>query len=192
MVILFHRMQQRINHRVSDHKNGAVFLIFTKQVLPGRFGGRKVHIGQYAGELAVCFFWIGRKEVARAKAGFHVAHFDLLVKSSQGSGKGGGGIAMHQYVVRFFPFQYFLQPSKNPGRNIIERLSALHDVQVIIYRKTEEIHHLVQHFTMLGREAHLCLDFLVFQKLLHNRGHFNGFRPCAENSHDFHTIPLYK
>lgn len=52
MVILFHRMQQRINHRVSDNKNGAVFLIFTKQVLPGRFGGRKVHIGQYAGELA--------------------------------------------------------------------------------------------------------------------------------------------
>lgn len=189
MVILFHRMQQRINHRVSDNKNGAVFLIFTKQVLPGRFGGRKVHIRKNAGELAVRLLRIGGKKISRPQARLHVAHFNLLVESSQRRRKGGGGIAVHQYIVRLFPLQHILQPPEHPGGNVIERLAALHDVQIIVHRKVEKIHHLIQHFTVLGREAYLRFDFLVLQKLPDNRGHLDGFRPGAENGHYFHTIP---
>ena len=187
MVVLLHRMEKGIDDRIAYDENGAVLLVFPEQVLSCRLRGSKVHIGQDTGKLAVCFFRIGRKEISRPKTRFHMAHFNLLVKSSQGCGKGGGGIAMDQYVVRFFPFQHLFQAPEHPGCDVIEGLSALHDIQVVVHRKLEEVHHLVQHFPMLGSEAYLRLDFPMLQQFLHHRRHLDSFRPGTKNRHYFHN-----
>ena len=189
MVILLHRIEKGVDDRISYYENGAVLLVLAKQISPCRFRRRKVHIRKNAGELAVRLLRIGGKKISRPQARLHVAHFNLLVEGSQRRRKGGGGIAVHQYIVRLFPLQHILQPPEHPGGNVIERLAALHDVQIIVHRKVEKIHHLIQHFTVLGREAYLRFDFLVLQKLPDNRGHLDGFRPGAENGHYFHTIP---
>ena len=62
---------------------------------------------------------------------------------------------MDKDIIRFFLFQYFFQSAKDAGSDVIQGLSAPHDIQIVIDGQLEKIHHLIEHFPMLRREADL-------------------------------------
>ena len=59
-----------------------------------------------------------------------------------------------------------------------------HNIQIPIRFDIKDLQHAVQHLAVLGRHAAKALDLRSGGQLLHQRTHFNCFRPGAENAHN--------
>ena len=192
-IIFLYRRKERINDGIPHDKNIFILFIFTEQIFPRCFRRGKMKTGQDARKLAVRLFRKRGRQISRAQPRFHMSDFDLLVKSGKRRGKRRRRIPMDKDIIRFFLFQYFFQSAKDAGSDVIQGLSAPHDIQIVIDGQLEKIHHLIEHFPMLRREADLRFYFGMRQKRLHDRSHLYRFRPRAENRHDFHrTTPFHK
>ena len=71
---------------------------------------------------------------------------DLLVESGKSGREGRRRVAVDKDVIRFFLLQYIFQAAEDAGGDVIERLSALHDVEIIVDRQSEEVDDLIEHF----------------------------------------------
>ena len=122
-----------------------------------------------------------------------MTHRDLQIEASQGSDKGGGGIAMYQYHIRLYLLQYILDLLQDVHSHIKQRLLIFHNGQVIVRHHMKCIEHLIQHLPVLAGNAHHGFHAFSGLQLIDQGTHLNGLRPCAEYQHDsFHqSLPRF-
>ena len=66
-----------------------------------------------------------------------------------------------------------------------QRLKILHDVEIIVRNYIEGRQNLVEHLTMLRRNADNSLDSLACLELIDERTHLDCFGSCTEDEHYF-------
>ena len=142
-------------------------------------------MGDQVNRLPVEFLREGRIQIVGAQPRLHMAHGDLQIKTGQRRHKGGGGVAMHQHHIGLFVFQYFLDPDENVDGHIEQGLIFLHDAQIVLGLHVEAFQNLIQHLPVLTRNADNRFQFGMLAHLQHQRTHFDGFGPGAEDQHDF-------
>lgn len=183
MVILLDGCKERVDDGIACYENGIIALVFTEKVLTGCFCRCEVHISKNACQLAVRFFRERGKKISRAQACFDVSDADLLVESGKSGREGRRRVAVDKDVIRFFLLQYIFQAAEDAGGDVIERLSALHDVEIIVDRQSEEVDDLIEHFPVLGGQADLGINFFMLQQFPDKGRHLDGFRSGAEYRH---------
>ena len=120
-----------------------------------------------------------------------MAYRHLMVEGGQGAGEGGGGIAVDQNHVRLQCLDGLVHAGEALAGDGRQRLPRRHDIQVVIRLQVKDLQHAVQHLAVLGGDAAQALDLRPGGQLLHQRTHFDGFRPGAENAQDsqlFHVL----
>lgn len=184
-----HDRQQGVDDGVTGDKNGGGVNPFALQVGAGRFGGRKVQVGNGAGDFAVDFFGERRVLVARAQARFNMTHRYAGVVRSQAGGQGCGGVAMHQHQIRLLCSQHPLEAGQNAAAQVVQILTGLHDVQVMLGRDVKQMENLVQHLAVLGRDADhgfavRCSGLKAFDQ----GSHLDGLGAGAKDDEDFGRV----
>ena len=174
---------ESINDGVSGEKD-VLGDVFPGQVVPVGGGGTEVQVGQGAHHLPIHLLGEGGPLVIGAQTGLHMAHGDLVIESGQGPGEGGGGVTVDQDQVGLGLLQHALHAQQALGGDGGQGLPGLHDVQVIVGLQLEDVQHRVLHLPVLGGDAAEALNIRPGGQLLHQRAHFNGFRPGAKNAHD--------
>ena len=104
-------------------------------------------------DLAVHLLGPGAVDVVGAQSGLDVAHGNLLVEGGQGGGRGGGGVAVDEDDVGLALFQHVAHAGEHAGRDVVEVLPLLHDVQVVVGADVKDTEHLVQHLAVLAGDA---------------------------------------
>ena len=64
-----------------------------------------------------------------------------------------------------------------------ECLPGFHDIEIVLRRELENMQHGVQHLPVLGGHTAQALNARPALQLLHQRRHFDGLRPGAEDGH---------
>ena len=142
--------------------------------------------GDAAGDLAVHLLRPGAVDVVGAEAGLDMAYGDLLVKGRERRGGAGGRVAMDQDDIGLDLLQDVAHAGEHAGRDVVQVLPLLHDVQVEVRLDLEDPEHLVQHLPMLPGDAHNRLKlFRTLLELLHQRAHLDGLGAGSENEHYF-------
>ena len=186
MIIGTHGSLQSVDNRIAGYQNIFRHNIFLQKVSLARRGWRKMHIRNSASQLAVHFLRIGGIFIARTQPCLHMSHRNLRIEGCQRPRKGSRSIAMHQNHIGLGFLHNRLQAHQRTGGNIVQRLAAGHNIQVVVRLNAEKLQHLVQHFAMLGGNSHNGLNiFGIFAHLQYQRTHFNRFRAGTENSHQF-------
>jgi hypothetical protein len=84
----------------------------------------------------------------------------------------------------------FLEDTLHAGQDgtcdISQILARFHDVQIEIGLNFKQAKNLIQHFAVLGGDAHPCLYTLRASQRMNERGHFYGFWASAEYRENFH------
>ena len=97
---------------------------------------------------------------------------------------------MHQHDIGLYLFEDGTDALQDIDRDVKERLSVLHDCEVVIRHDAECMQHGIQHLAMLSRDADHRLHFGAFFQLIDERAHFNCFGSRPEDQHDLlHGIP---
>ena len=175
--------QQGIDHRVAGddrfaHHPGSL------QVRGRLSRGGEVQLGQLGDQATIRLLREGIEQVVGAQAGLHMPHRNLLVEGSQGTGKSGGGVALHQHQIGALAGEFLLQPLQGRTGDVGERLVGGHQGQIVIGLQTEQIHHLAHHLAMLAGEHHSGAEILGGQKSQDHRGQLDRLRPGAQNDGD--------
>ena len=153
--------------------------------------GRKVVAADDGHRLPVEFLGIGAVDIPRAQPGLHMPHRDAQIIGRERGGKGGRRVALHEDDVRLFRFQHALEPFENAGCYVKERLRILHNGEIVVRHDGKRCKDLVEHLAVLSRDADNGFYFAPCAQLLHERAHFHGLRPRAENQQDlFHGVPF--
>ena len=92
---------------------------------------------------------------------------------------------MHQHRLRLLLLQNGLHSGKNFPGDIKEGLPRLHDGKVIVRHHLKALQHLLQHLPVLAGDADQGLKVGSSLQLPNQGAHFDGFRPGAEDQHDF-------
>ena len=98
---------------------------------------------------------------------------------------------MHENDVRLLCIKQGFHASKHAARNVEERLTGSHHMQIIVRYDTEGIQHLLQHLTMLAgnTDQRLKLVRMLFE-YLDKRTHFYGFWSRPKDEHDLLSAHL--
>ena len=178
---LFDHHVERVDDGVAGDEDPAMGLLLL-QVLLTQGRRREVVGGDAPRDLPIHLLRPRAIDVVRAEAGLHVSHGDLLIEGGEGGCCRCRRVAMDQYYIGLDLFQHIPHPGKHPGRNVVQVLPLLHDVQVVIRLYFEYPQHLVQHLPMLPSHAHHRLELpRMLLELFHQGAHFDGFGAGAEN-----------
>jgi hypothetical protein len=156
--------------------------VVAAEILRGAFGGREMQRAQTGGEDAIELFREWLAHVAGAQAGFHVAYGNARIERGQGAAKSGGGVALHQDDVGPFGGEHALERRQNARRRLRQRLSRLHQVEIVVGRDAEDLQYLIEHLAMLRGDAAFHLEFgRTGAQMEQHRAELDGFRPRAED-----------
>ena len=172
----------RVNDGVADDGNALCDALAGEIVTVAR-SRSKVQRRNLTGQLAVHFLRERRIFVVGAQTGLNMADRNFVVERCECAGKGGRGIAVDENNVRLRLFEHLIQTVQALLGNGRQRLTRLHDIQVIIRPDAENIKNLIEHFAMLCGNAHDGLSVFVLLKRMHERSHFDSFRARTEYSH---------
>ena len=90
---------------------------------------------------------------------------------------------MDEHDVRLCLFEHLIQTVQALLGDGRQRLTRLHDVQVIIRLNIENIKHLIEHLTVLRGNTYNGFGVFILLERVHQRRHLNGLRAGAENRH---------
>ena len=172
----------RVNDGVADDGNALSDALAGEIVTVAR-SRSKVQRRDLTGQLAVHFLRERRIFVVGAQTSLNMADRNFVVERCECAGKGGRGIAVDENNVRLRLFEHLIQTVQALFGDGSERLTRLHDIQVIIRPDAENIKNLIEHFAMLCGNAHDGLGVFVLLKRMHERSHFDSFRARTEYSH---------
>ena len=116
-----------INDGVSGDENLALCLL-VEEVLLAQGRRSEVVGGDASSDLTVHLLRPRTVDVVGVEAGFHMAHGNLLIKSSQCSGGAGGRVTMDQNHIRLALLKHIAHPGEHASGDIVEVLPLLHDV----------------------------------------------------------------
>ena len=181
--ILYHGGLESVNDGVAGEEHALGDILTLKVFLIGH-GGAEVEVCNGAHHLPVHLLGEGGPLIVGAQARLHVTHRNLVVEGGQGSGKGGGGVAVDQHQVGLGLVKHVVHTQQALGSDGGQGLPGLHDVQIIAGFQLKNLQHAVQHLTVLGGHAAQSPDIGPLLQLQGQRGHFNGLGPGAEDGHN--------
>ncbi len=147
-------------------------------------GGGQVEGGDLGDEPSVALLGEGRAEPAAAQSGLDVDDGDPLVESGQGSGEGGGRVAVDQDRVGGRGGEVVLQAAQRAVGDLGEGLLGGHHFQVDVGGEAEGVEGLVQHLAVLPGGDHDGLEARVVLEGADDGRELDGFRPGAEDYGD--------
>lgn len=166
---------------------------FSLQMICSELRRSKIILRNNANRLTIEFLRIRAIDVVSAESSLHMSYWDLEVEAGKCGNEGRGGIPMHKYYIWLDFLQHSLDAVKDVCSDVEQRLTVLHDVQVIVRDDTKRLQHLVEHLPVLRRDAYDNIKTFSLLHLVHQRADLN--RPWArtENGHDltFHTLYLF-
>lgn len=172
----------RINNRVAHDKHAVCDTFLCKIITVAR-SRRKVQRCNLTGQLAVHFLRERAVLIVGTQTGLYMADRHLVVECRKRTGKGGRGITVDEHDVRLCLFEHLIQTVQALLGDGRQRLTRLHDVQVIIRLNIENIEHLIEHLTVLRGNTHNGFSVFILLERVHQRRHLNGLRAGAENRH---------
>ena len=146
-------------------------------------GRRKMQVRHIAHQHPIHLLRIRGILIAGTQARLYMADGYLMVEGRQGSGKGGGGIAVDQNQVRLGLLDDTVHAQDGLGGNLGQCLLLFHDIQIIVAFQLENLHDGVQHLPVLAGQAAQTLHLRMGRQLLDQGGHFDGLGPRAEHGH---------
>lgn len=115
-----------------------------------------------------------------------MAHGDLQVEARERRGEAGRGVAVDQNHVGPLVLEDRLELEQDIARHVEQRLTRLHDGQVVVGSHIEDAQHLVEHLAMLTRHGHNGLELILARlQLVDERAHLDCLRAGPEDEHDF-------
>ena len=91
----------------------------------------------------------------------------LVIERRKRTGKGGRGITVDEHDVRLCLFEHLIQTVQTLLGDGRQRLTRLHDVQVIIRLNIENIEHLIEHLTVLRGNTHNGFGVFILLERVH-------------------------
>jgi len=77
-------------------------------------------------------------------------------------------------------------------RQICQGLIGFHQVKIDLRFDLEEGEHLIEHLTVLGRNTHGKIHFLVFVQLHDHRSKFDCFGACAQDGQNLYFFTFLR
>ncbi len=175
---------ERVDHRVAgDVDRGGIDVLALQRFGRGR-GRRAVQRGDRADDLAVDLLGPGMMDIAAAQARLDVGDGDLAVVSGDRRGHRCGGVALDDDPVGPLLVHHLAERDEQRGRERIERLVGLHQVEVVIGHDPRDLEHLVEHRAVLRAHANPALEAGVRGQSMDQREQLDRFRPGTENRED--------
>ena len=185
-VALAHGGAKGVDAGVSGDPDLGLRLALAQKVLLTGLRGGEVVLAHDVDRLAVELLWPGAVDVVRAQARLYVAHRDLQVEARERGGEAGRCVPVDQDHVGLLVLEDGLELEKHVARNVEQRLSRLHDRQVVVGSHVEDAQHLVEHLAVLAGHGHDGLELIRARlQLVDERAHLDCLRTGAEDEHDF-------
>lgn len=185
-VSLAHGGAKGVDAGVAGGPDPGLGLALAEQVLLARLRGGEVVLTHDVDRLAVELLGPGAVDVVRAQARLHMAHRDLQVEARERSGEAGRGVAVDQNHVGPLVLEDRLELEKHVARHVEQRLTRLHDRQVVVGIHVEDAKHLIEHLAVLPRHGHDGLELIrACLQLVDERTHLDRLWAGAEDEHDF-------
>lgn len=183
-VPLAHGGAQGVDTGVSGDPDLGLQLALVQQVLLTGLRGCEVELAHDVDRLAVELLRPRAVDVVRAQAGLHMAHGDLQVEARERRSEAGRGVAVDQDDVGPLVLEDGLELEKHVARHVEQRLSRLHDREVVVGSHTEDAQHLVEHLAVLARHGHDGLELILARlQLVDERAHLDCLRAGTEDEH---------
>ena len=120
------------------------------------------------------------------QAGLDVADGNVLIKGRERAAERGRGVALDDHHAGAQRSEHRLQAAENARRRLRQRLSRLHQIQIVVWDDFEHRQHLIEHLAMLGGDADANVERVVVgAQIVHQRAKFDGLRTGAEDETDF-------
>ena len=146
-------------------------------------------VGETPGEAAVHFLWEWIPLVICSKAGFYMEKLCFCIKRGEACHKCRCGIPLGDNEIWLLGFQHRHQGSEGARREIGQRLTIRHQLQVVVRGDIKDAEDLLKHFLMLtggdSDDANLVRMPLEF---LNNRCHFDSIRACPKHTGNRNTL----
>lgn len=185
-VSLAHGGAQGVDARVAGDPNLGFGLTLPEQVLLARLRGCEVVLAHDVDRLAVELLRPGAVDVVRAQARLDVTHGDLQVEAGKRRGEASRCVSVDQDDVGPLVLEHGPELEQHVACHVEQRLTRLHDGQVVVGSHTEDAQHLVEHLAVLARHGHDGLELLLARlQLVDERAHLDCLRAGAEDEHDF-------
>lgn len=185
-VALAHGGAQGVDAGVAGDPDLGLGLALVEQVLLARLRGSEIVLAHDVHGLAVELLRPGAVDVVRAQPGLDVPHGDLQVEAGKRRGEAGRGVAVDQDHVGPLVLEDRLELEQHVARHVEQRLTRLHDRQVVVWGHAEDAQHLVEHLTVLAGHGDDSLELIPARlQLVDERAHLNGLRAGAEDEHHF-------
>ena len=183
-VPLSHGGAQGVDSGVAGDPDLGLGLALGEQVLPALLRRGEVVLAHDVDGLAVELLRPRAVDVVRAQAGLDVSHGDLQVEARERSGEAGRGVTVDQDHVGPLVLEDDLELEKHVARHVKQRLSRLHDRQVVVGRHVEGVQHLVEHLAVLAGHGDDGLELIRTRlELVGERAHLDCLRAGAEDEH---------
>ena len=126
-----------------------------------------------------------------AETCLNVCHRYLTVECGKCCGSACRGVAVHEKYVGTALLEHIAHTEQHTRGDVVEILSLLHYVEVEVGFYFEEFQNLVEHLTVLARNADDCLKlFAALLERFHQRSHLDGLRAGSEHEHYLFHIYL--
>jgi hypothetical protein len=109
-----------------------------------------------------------------------MADRDAGIECRNGGRRARHGVALHQHIVGLKLREDRSEPAQHARKGIAQRLSGLHDVEIVVGLQRKRGHHLIEHLAVLTGDTDSRQDFFLLGECVDDRCHFDGFRTCAE------------
>ena len=183
-VALAHGGAQGVDAGVAGDPDPGLGLALPEQILLAGLGGGEVVLAHDVHGLAVELLRPGAVDVVRAQPGLDVPHGDLQVEASERRGEAGRGVAVDQDHVGPLVLEDRLELEQHVARHVEQRLTRLHDRQVMVWDHAEDAQHLVEHLAVLTGHSHDGLELIPARlQLVGERAHLDSLRSGAEDEH---------
>ena len=183
-VPLSHGGAQGVDARVAGDPDPGLGLALVEQVLPARLRGGEVVLAHDVDGLAVELLRPGAVDVVSAQTSLDVPNGDLQVEAGERRGEAGRGVAVDQDHIGLLVLEDGLELEKHVARHVEQRLSRLHDRQVVIWSHVEDAQHLVEHLAVLAGHGDDGLELIrPCLQLVGEGAHLDGLRAGTEDKH---------
>src|ERR1051326_5993665 len=145
---------KRIDNGIAGQKDCALILSFSFQGLCCKRSGYEMISCQDANQLAVYFLRERTVVISGAQPGLNVSERDLMVEGRQTGDHCGCGVTLNQNDVWFQTLQYVVQRYHGTRGQRCQTLILLHQVEIDVRFNGEYTQYLIQHLTMLPRNAY--------------------------------------
>ncbi|OQB85485.1 MAG: hypothetical protein BWX85_00767 [Chloroflexi bacterium ADurb.Bin120] len=176
---------QGVNDRVAGDFDDLIRDALSQEVLAIVFCWGKVQVCHHTSDAAVHLFGEGLPFIVGSQPGFNVTHPDLAIIPENRCCHDRRGIPLDQQPIGTDLKQHRVQMGEDASGQLGKCLVVIHQIQVDIRDDVKCLQDLVEHFAVLGSDAHRDINVIwMFPQGFNHRRHFNSFRAGAKYRHN--------